>query len=907
MSEVGALILDWQRRGIELLVNGDKLVSRAKPGAIDADTAAIIRAQKDKIIEFLQGRERHGDVVQQDYWRTQLRDLPQVHCIPLDFPRPQVRTTQSCSLEQHLPATLTERLRKVAQAYDTGIETVLQCALAIALCHWSRSDEVVMGNTAGLPLRITVQADGTIAEHLIRIRDQGLAASANSDVSFDTLVALADLEPSPSYAPLFQLALSFGNDDKFIGLDLSIHAREQDDAMQLTWRGASALFHELTLRGMMAGFARLLDQLGADDIEHVGDLQMVDAGDVERQQEWNRTSTPYPDTACLHTLIERQAVATPDRLALICGDDRLTYRNVNEKTNALAAELIEAGVRQGDIVAVVMQPGLEVPLSFLAIMKAGAAFAPLDHNWPLQRLQAALARLGDPIVLTNSAFEGDRADAQWLPVDWRSLGRADNLGLPMNSDASIYVMHTSGSTGEPKGALNMHRGIVNRLAFMSRYFGGSPDEIVLQTTHHCFDSAIWQFFWPMIKGGCSVVPRFGKNFDLAEIVKLITEHAVTLTDFSPALLSVFADHFDDNAAQRGQLALRELVVGGEEMTAAIALKCAKALPGVGLHNFYGVSEASIGCVHYRLPEGMQGNIPIGRPIDNVVVLLADPQLRPVPVGAVGEILLGGDCVGLGYVGQPEKTAAVFIELDEPVFGCRRYYRTGDLGRYRADGELEFLGRIDAQVKIRGFRIELGEIKAAIETLPQVSQAHVLLTGEAPNKQLTACLVASAPYRAEPDELRALVKEALSKMLPEYMLPSKYLVLDQIPLSPNGKIDRRALAQLVHEDQDRVQRVVPADQTERVLVSIWAELLKLPEQSISTTDNFFEIGGHSLLCIAVQSAIKKRLGHSVSVADLFLYPTVGHLGRFIRGVTEAGAARAQVLQGAKARILRARKG
>ena len=949
MPDISALIGDWQQRGIALLVDGEKLVSRARPGAIDAATAATIRAHKDDIVALLRERGRDGAGVldgRDAYWRAQLRDLPHVHAIPLDGPRPPAMPASDRVLEQDLSGAAAARVRALAQAHDTGVETVLQCIVALALCRWSRSDELVLGNGAGLPLRIALRPDQTLGEHIVRTRDLGRAAAAHAGLAPDALAALAEVVPGASHAALFQVGLAMQTDPAFTGLDLSIHATHgtgeagaahadeyadvyaseyaDEQTLRLTWRAPAALFHEATLRGMMACVARLLEPAGADAA--VGSVQLAGAHDIARQAQWNCTAVAGVPAACLHTLVERQAALTPQRLALACGADRLSYRDVNDKANALAAQLSAAGVRQGGIVAVVMQPGLAVPLSFLAIMKAGAAFAPLDADWPAARLRAALARLGEPVVLADAGADGEAADAGWVALDWRRLGRAADPALAVGPDAPIYVMHTSGSMGEPKGALNLHRGVVNRLAFMNRYFGARQDEVVLQTTHHCFDSAVWQFFWPMINGGCSVMPRFGAHFDLDHIVHLLRAHAVTLTDFSPALLSVLADHLGaandtgaggEDAGDRaapGRLALRELVVGGEEMTAAIARKCAAALPGVGLHNFYGVSEASIGCVHYRLPAILHGAIPIGRPIDNVVVFLADPQLQAVPVGAVGEILLGGDCVGLGYVGLPAQSAAAFIELDRSVSGSRRFYRTGDLGRYRADGALEFLGRIDAQVKLRGFRIELGEITAAIEALPQMRQAHVLLTGEAPHRQLTACLVPSAPIAAH--VLRAQVGLALAARLPAYMLPSRYLVLDRLPLSPSGKVDRRTLVRLAAADQERAQPVAPADRTEATLVAIWAELLKVAPGSISTTDNFFEIGGHSLLCIALQSAIGERLGHAVTVADLFLYPTIGHVSRFIAGGFESApadpalapvAAGAPDRQNAKARIRRARKG
>lgn len=913
MTFIGNVIAALAQRGVELSVDGEKLVSRAKPGAIDAETASLIRSRKAEFIAFLQrGEPADGYVDAAAFWRVQLDCAPAAHALPLDRPRPRARSAQRTLFEQRLEPLQLAQLHALAARFDTDPGCILRSALAITVAYWSRSDDVIVGigrdsGRGPLPLRVAVQPDAQLTQILEQCAARSRAAILHGALTLDELADLVLIEASNACAPLCQIVLWEGDDPSaqdFAPFDICVVAAVEGDTLALRWHIDAALFDDATMAGMMESCLQVLRQLASDPDVVTASLHLASADDLRRQQAWNATAVPYADRVCLHTLVEQQAASTPERIALVCGDVALTYSQVNGKANALVAQLIALGVIPGDIVAVVMQPGLEVPIAFLAAMKAGAAFAPIDCNWPLARMQAVLQQLGASVVLLNGGLESPLSSLRPHTVHYERLGTGPDPGLALTSEAPIYVMHTSGSTGLPKGALNCHRGIVNRLCFMSRYFGDGADEVVLQTTHHCFDSAIWQFFWPMIKGGCCVLPGFSNSFELAEIVRLMTAHRVTLSDFSPALLSVFADHLAVAPALQEQLRLRHLVVGGEEFTPAIARKCANVLPQVGLHNFYGVSEASIGCIHYRIPATQHGSVPIGRPIDNVVVMLADPQLRPVPVGAAGEILLGGDCVGIGYVGLPEKTRSVFVELSEPLFGCRRWYRTGDLGRYRQDGELEFLGRIDAQVKLRGFRIELGEVRAALEQLAAVRMAHVQVNGEQERRQLVAYLV---PHPgSDAGELAAVARRTLAQVLPDYMLPAAYHVIDDLPLSPSGKVNRRALAELTPAPAPTRAVRGPLNGIERELAQIWAGVLQVPEESLSVTDSFFEIGGHSLLCIAVQAGIRKRLGREVAIADLFLYPTIGHLAGFLGGAVEVETERTAVLLDAKDRMRRARK-
>lgn len=859
-----------------------------------------------------------------EHWRQRLDGIAPVHSIPLDRPRPPVKGSAAGRLVQRLDAALTERLKQRARAGDATLFMVLHTALSLVVARWSRADDVVIGTPVSgrsqqklapligffantLVLRTCVNPDLDLDGLLAHVRSRCLEAYEHQDVPFDSVVEALQPERSLSYTPVVQLMFALQQidcraltDELDIELlsgqqagsmfDLDVVAVEDEQGVSLRWTFDRALFDDATVRRMMDALALAVMQLAEAGQTKVADVNLLADADRFQLQAWNDTARDYPRDACLHAVVEAQAACSPERVALICGEWRLSYAEFNGKANALARELIDLGVRPGDVVPVVMRPGIDVPLSFLAVMKAGAAFAPLDIDWPAQRLETALANLGDAPVLTTAPVASLPAGRQTYAVDHERLAVEPDIGLATSAQSPIYVMHTSGSTGAPKAALNRHLGIVNRLSFMSRYFNDGSDEVVLQTTYHCFDSAVWQFFWPMIKGGTSVLPQFGEGFDPGLIAELLAAHRVTMTDFSPALLSLFADHVAEAGGQEiAYPHLRDLIVGGEEMTPALVGKCAGALPAVRLHNFYGASEASIGSICYALPDVVPGTVPIGRPIDNVVVALVDPALRPVPISAPGEILLGGDCVGIGYVGNDEATRRSFIELAAPLFGGTRFYRTGDLARYRDDGQIEFLGRIDSQVKIRGFRVELGEIRIALEAQPRVRQAHVRIDGEGAGKRLLAWLVAERDAGTSDAHAIAAIKAGVAERLPDYMVPSGIALIERMPLTPSGKIDARALPAHVEWVSDTAF-VAPSTPHEIALARIWSELFKADD--IGANDDFFERGGHSLLATQLVARVRNAMRIELPLRVLFANPQLRELGRWCAEQRRGGVSAVQ---------------
>lgn len=864
-----------------------------------------------------------------DHWRRRLQGVAPVHSIPLDRPRLQGRSAGDAGLlVQPLDSVLAERLRARGRTLDATLFMVLHAALSVVFARWADNEDVLVGipvsgrsqqalapligffaNTLALRVEVGAQLD---LDGLIRhVRERCLEAYDHQDVPFDRIVEALRPERNIGYNAVVQLMFSLLQvDDSMLSsamniellpgrqsrvmFDLDVMAVEEAQGLTLRWTYDRRLFNEGSIQAMMDAMALVLQQLADPERAalRVADLDLLGEAGASRLRAWNQTARPYPRDTCLHTLIEAQAARTPERIALKCAGRALSYVELNGKANALAHDLISAGVRPGDVVPVVMRPGLEVPLAFLAVMKAGAAFAPLDAGWPAQRLERALAHLGSAPVLVAS---NDPATPHARRVCIEELGYRDNPGLDLPAQTPIYAIHTSGSTGTPKAALNMHRGIVNRLAFMNRYFGINGNEVVLQTTDHCFDSSIWQFFWPLVNGGTCVLPGYGEGFDLPLIADLLCSQKVTLTDFSPALLSVFLEHIQGTGARYPDL--RALIVGGEEMTPSLAARCGQMLPAVKLHNFYGPSEASIGAICHALGDTVEGVVPIGRPIDNVVVALVDDALRPVPIGCPGEILLGGDCVGIGYLGDAEASAAGFIAPELPMYGSSRFYRTGDMARYRSDGQLEFLGRRDSQVKIRGFRVDLGEVRIALEAQGGVMHAHVRVDGTEAGRRLLAWVVLDREGNAAAENSLKGIREGLRHSLPGYMQPASVLVVPALPMTAGGKIDSRALP-LHAEGPRHDDRTMPTTAEELALAAIWAALFGASgDDPISADDDFFERGGHSLLATQLVARVRTALQVELPLQVLFANPRLCDLAQWCAAQRHGGAGNGSPIQSA----------
>jgi amino acid adenylation domain-containing protein/thioester reductase-like protein len=579
---------------------------------------------------------------------------------------------------------------------------------------------------------------------------------------------------------------------------------------------------------------------------------------------------PYrPVTA----LIEEQVDRTPDRAAVTYDGRTLTYRQFDGLANGLAAELAAAGVRRGDVVPVAVVNSLELPLACFALLKLGAAFVPCDPALPADRLRRALAALGPKVALVQGGVELPAGLAGFRVRADRIAPSADRNSVVSGPEEPVYGIFTSGTTGDPKCAINVHRGLTNRFRFMSRYFAADGREAVLQNSKHTFDSSVWQLFWPLTTGGRTVLPVQGEFLNLEHTIAAIAEHAITMTDFVPGIFNVLVSLVEaDPEALKSISSLRNVVVGGEEVNPRAVHRLRELLPDLEVTNGYGPSEASIGMVFHRITAEDGDRVPLGRPIENCYAVVTGAGLALLAPGEVGEIVIGGACVGAGYLGDRGRTAELFVANLFPEIPGDRLYRTGDLGYFDEAGRLCFVGRSDHQVKIDGVRIELGEIEAAAERCPGVRQAKALLARHGDRKSLA--VVAACADDVAADALR----DQLAAVLPRTSVPRYCFVLSEMPLTDNGKVDRGSLQQLVDRRlAEDAAGLVEVPETGELLGRITGVLrAALGAPGFGVDDDFLRCGGDSLRAVIAALELRLALDVEVGVEDLLDNPVPAEL-------------------------------
>ena len=610
----------------------------------------------------------------------------------------------------------------------------------------------------------------------------------------------------------------------------------------------------------------------------------------ERRQvlvEWNATERPYPNDVCVHELFEAQVRISPDATAVEDERARASYAELNERTNRLARRLRARGVGPDVRVGVCMQRSVEMVVALLAVFKAGGAYVPLDPGYPAARMEYVLEDSAPVVVLTHGAVAADVREsiarrvpaidvvadaAEWAAESGEDLAR-DGL-LPTHL---AYIIYTSGSTGQPKGAMNEHRGVVNRLLWAQDAYALAPGDAVLQKTPFSFDVSVGELFWPLLCGARLVMAREDGHGDPEYLVRVVQERRITNIHFVPSMLGYFLDE-PDVAARCASL--KNVFCSGEALTKPQAERFYARLPFVQLSNLYGPTETAVEVTAWLCPrENVPANIPIGKPIANTRMYVLDAHLEPVPVGVAGELYIGGVQVGRGYLNRPELTAERFIA--NPFVAGDRLYKTGDLARFLPDGTIEYLGRNDFQVKIHGFRIELGEIETRLATYPGVRETVVTAPEDhAGEKHLVG-------YYTAPEELDAHALRDHLMVLPEYMVPAMYVHLEKFPLTASGKLDRKALP--VPGRAPRAYEA-PVGELETALASIWSELLKV--ERVGRDDDFFQLGGHSLITMRLANALKQYGLRLPSVAVVFAHPTIRALAAYLATQSHgAGAAAA----------------
>ena len=841
------------------------------------------------------------------YWRCALDGAAASLALPTDRPRAAVQTYNGARQTTLFRAPLTDRLAAIGRAAGaTPFMTVL-AAFQTLLSRYTGQHDVLVGSpiagrnrveTEGLigffvntlVLRTDLSGDPTFVELLRRTRDVALGAYAHQDLPFEKLVEELRPERDLSRSPIFQVLFGFQSMSPAMptlpGLsvaalqiepgtakfDLSLYIDSGPDGMKASLEYNSDLFNADTIRRMLGHLGTLLEGIAADPDRRLSELPLLPEG--ERRQllvEWNDTAAAYPRDAALHHLFAAQARQTPDRIAAVFEDSSLTYAELNEQADRVAWRLRSLGIGREALVGICVQRSLDMVAGLLGILKAGAAYLPLDPTHPRERLEFILADARPAALLTQQPLVRILPDAgvRIVCLDTAAETPAtDGDGAPPDVDPGdlAYVIYTSGSTGRPKGVQVPHRAVVNFLTSMRETPGIVAADRLLAVTTLSFDIAALELFLPLTTGATLVITSPEVAADGLRLREQLARAGATVMQATPATWRLLID-----AGWSGASGLKVLC-GGEPLSRELADQLLERCST--LWNLYGPTETTVWCTVGRV-HSTNGSITIGRPIANTRIYLLDRSMQPVPVGVAGEVYIAGAGVARGYLGRADLTAERFL-LDpfSPASG-ERMYRTGDLARYLPTGELEHLGRIDDQVKVRGFRIEPAEVESALMDHPAIREAAIVARDGLTGDRSLVAYVVSGEERPPAAELRDL----LAQKLPSYMVPSRFVTLERLPLSPNGKVDRRALAARPLEHHGLEAAEPARDELERQLAEIWAKVLGV--SSVGIRDNFFDLGGHSLLAVRVFADIEKLTGRALPLASLFEGPTVEHLARRIR--------------------------
>ncbi|WP_396956156.1 amino acid adenylation domain-containing protein [Nitrosomonas sp.] len=875
--------------------------------------------------KYLQSSTSKADY---EYWRTQLAGTLPILALPIDFPRPPVPTYQGASQDFQLNLKQTEKLKHLGQRHSATLFMTLLAVYKILLYRYTHQHDLIVGtashgrpqarfmNVVGnfvnpIALRSHLRPTLTFAAYLQQIRDIVSDGLSHADYPFSLLVKQLQPERNADHWPIYQtwfmlqqdsfdheesLAyLTLGNEGKsrkwgrwqltpksiheqIENFDLRLMAAENNNGITLVFKYRSDLFQAQTIARMADHFQELIARIVAEPEIRLGELSLLTHTEWDRQvKQWNATATLFPKRSSLQSLFETQARKTPGQAAASCNGEVLTYAKLNSRANQLAHYLRKLGVGPETIVGLCVTRSLDMLVSMLGILKAGGAYVPIDPNSPAERMNVVLTDANATVLVTHqdlircaipSTIKVVHLDGDSETIAARSNANLDDISIP---DHLVYVIYTSGSTGRPKGVAVSHANIINSTLARSHYYQDDIEGFLLLSSY-TFDSSMAGIFWTLSQGGCVVMPSEGGEKDPQVLGELLSTEKITHLLCLPSFYAVLLASIPRQYFTR----LKTIIVAGEACSSKMVAQHYFNLPQVPLFNEYGPTEGTVwSSVYHIQPEDDNRPIPIGKPILNTHIYLLDNDLNPVPIGVTGEIYIGGAGLARGYYGQSTRTAECF--MPDP-FGKQlggRLYRSGDLARYRADGDIEYLGRIDQQVKIRGFRIELGEIETTLLRYPQIKEAIVLVHGEDTKaKRLVVYLVPTETVDIED------IRIQLKARLPDYMVPAIFIMLEAMPLTANGKIDRKALPDPENiKPAIREEIVQPRNSVEKVLVDIWMEVLDTPKP-FGIHDDFFHLGGHSLSAIQVMVRIQETFKVELPVTNLFEATTVAKLADVI---------------------------
>jgi amino acid adenylation domain-containing protein len=858
------------------------------------------------------------------YWREQLTGLP-VLDLPTDWPRHHVPSGGGATHSVTVPRQLADALSTLGQQEGATLFMVLLAAFQALLSRYSGQEDVVVGTFAtnrdgaelepmigffvnALVLRADLSGGPSFRALLRQVRRTALNAYAHQALPFARLVQELPPERDFSRNPLFQIAFQLVNapraqsqasdpGDPIVDvqqttaiLDLTCTASASADGIGVELEYSTDLFEPDTIERLGAHYTSLLAAIAHEPDRPVQDLPLIDAEERQRiVTDWNRTSAEYDLSTSIVSLFEQQAGATPEGVALRCQGDSLTYRELNRRANRLARHLVAIGVQPEAPVGICMDRSIDLVVAVLAVLKAGAAYVPLDAAHHEKRLARIVEDARPAVVLCDGRSRSrlPQTDTRLVDLDSDPCAgeSAGDLHVLTPPDSLAYVIYTSGSTGSPKGVAAEHRQVLNRLHWMWDAYPFADDEVACQKTALGFVDSVWELLGPLLKGVPTVIIPAEDVRDPKALVAALSEHEVTRIWLVPSLLRTLLETWPDLG---GRLpALRFWVASGEPLTSELVDLFETAAPDAVLYNLYGTSEVWDATWYDPLCEAPRnGRVPIGRPISNVQAYVLDGRLEPVPPGIPGELHIGGVGLARGYLQDPGLTAAKFVPNPFANSVGSRLYKTGDLARHRADGNIEFLGRVDQQVKLRGFRVELGEIEAALRELPTVRAAVVVLREDTPGEPRLVAYVARDANAAEDAALATTARRFLRQRLPEYLVPTAFVTLPELPLTATGKIDRRALPRPDRELSLLTRTyVAPRSPVEAEVADIWAELLGVDR--IGMYDSFFDLGGHSLLGIRALSRVSDAFQVEIPFRTIFETPTVADVASLVDEIKARG--------------------
>ncbi|AHJ31215.1 non-ribosomal peptide synthetase [Nodularia spumigena CS-584] len=858
---------------------------------------------------------------QLEYWKQQLAGAPPLLELPTDYPRPPEQTFAGASVEFHIDADLTSQLVTLSQKSGVTLFMTLLTAFAVVLHRYSGQDDICIGSPFAnrnrreidtligffvntLVLRTQWSGNPSFSQLLEKVRSVVWDAHAHQDIPFEQVVEALKPERSLGYNPLFQALFVLENfsldtlelpdisltpeiiDRGTSKFDLSVSAWQTKKGLKGFWEYNSDLFASDTIRRMIGHFQTLLAAIVKDPQEKVRDLPLLT--ESERHQllvEWNNTHTDYPQDKCLHQLFEEQVEKTPDAVAVVFENQQLTYQQLNSRANQLAHYLQSLGVKPDTLVGLCVERSLEMAIGVLGILKAGGAYLPIDPEYPPERVSFMLEDaqvsllLSQKSLLNQLPLDNQANPCQIICLDQETFNLAltENPSLQSQPDHLAYVIYTSGSTGRPKGVMIEHSAIVNLSLTWAKTFQVQNHSRLLQFGSFSFDLSVAEITTAFVTGACLYLANKETLLPSQSLVDFLTANKITHSFLSPSALSVLP--------KASLPDLQCLTVGGEACTTELVNQWGTKRR---FYNCYGPTESTVTATIFLCqPNGKKP--PIGKPLSNLRIYILDAHHQPLPPGIPGELCIAGVGLARGYLNRPETTAEKFITID--IFGqVERIYKTGDLARWGADGNIEYLGRIDNQVKIRGFRIELGEVETALNRNPDIRTSCVIAREDIPGqKQLVAYVVPDQHCTVTIGELRQYLKEKL----PEYMVPHAFVILESLPVTPNGKIDRRALPAPDSRDGLEVSFVAPRNQTEKILAQIWAEVLRVKQVGIY--DNFFELGGDSILSIQIL-AKAKQAGLQLTLKQLFAHQAIAQLAA-VAGTVKTIEVKQEVVTGA----------